>query len=56
MMMPLMQGVLYNLAVCGWQHWNKNARIHGNSVGAKMRRWWYGVNKWAIPPEKRRAF
>ncbi|RYP71029.1 hypothetical protein DL771_005124 [Monosporascus sp. 5C6A] len=49
-MMPLAQGVLYNLAICGWQHWNRNARIHGNSVGARVRRWWYGVNNWALPP------
>ncbi|EMR62539.1 hypothetical protein UCREL1_10524 [Eutypa lata UCREL1] len=50
MMMPLAQGVLYNLAICGWQHWNRNAQVHGNSVGARMRRWWYGVNNWALPP------
>ncbi|RYP21230.1 hypothetical protein DL765_002369 [Monosporascus sp. GIB2] len=52
MMMPLAQGVLYNLAICGWQHWNRNARIHGNSVGARVRRWWYGVNSWALPPRE----
>ncbi|KAL2270396.1 hypothetical protein VTJ83DRAFT_2580 [Remersonia thermophila] len=50
--MPFMQGILYNLALCGWQQWNRNARIHGSSVGARLRRWWYGVNNWAIPPEK----
>ena len=50
MMMPLAQGVLYNLAICGWQHWNRNARVHGSGVGARLRRWWYGVNGWALPP------
>ncbi|KAI1460593.1 DUF1770-domain-containing protein [Annulohypoxylon moriforme] len=50
MMMPFAQGVLYNLAICGWHHWNKNARISGNSTGARLRRWWYGVNKWPLPP------
>ncbi len=50
MMMPLAQGVLYNLAICGWQHWNRNAQVHGGSVGARVRRWWYGVNNWALPP------
>ncbi|KAI1213109.1 DUF1770-domain-containing protein [Annulohypoxylon truncatum] len=48
-MMPFAQGVLYNLAICGWHHWNKNARLSGNSTGARLRRWWYGVNKWPLP-------
>ncbi|KAK0622921.1 hypothetical protein B0T14DRAFT_514778 [Immersiella caudata] len=50
-MMPFMQGVLYNLAICGWQYWNKNAQVHGSSIGARVRRWWYGVNNWKIPPQ-----
>ena len=53
-MMPFMQGVLYNLAICGWQFYNRNAQIRGSSLGAKVRRWWYGVNNWPIPSEKRR--
>ncbi|KAK4123208.1 DUF1770-domain-containing protein [Parathielavia appendiculata] len=52
-MMPFVQGILYNLAICGWQHWNRNARIHGSSIGARLRRWWYGVNNWPIPPERK---
>jgi hypothetical protein len=51
-MMPFMQGILYNLAICGWQYWNKNAQVHGSSIGARVRRWWYGVNNWKIPPQK----
>lgn len=47
--MPLAQGVLYNLAIVGWQHWNRNARLSGGSVGARLRRWWYGVNRWPLP-------
>ncbi|TLS23022.1 uncharacterized protein PpBr36_05846 [Pyricularia pennisetigena] len=53
-MMPLLQGTLYNLAWCGWQYWNKTAQIHGSTAGARLRRWWYGVNNWKIPPERRR--
>ncbi|KAI5928364.1 hypothetical protein F4810DRAFT_664 [Camillea tinctor] len=53
-MMPFAQGILYNLAICGFQHWNRNAQLSGNSAGARIRRWWYGVNKWALP-EKARA-
>ncbi|KAI0115211.1 DUF1770-domain-containing protein [Daldinia grandis] len=49
MMMPFAQGVLYNLALHGWHHWNKNAQISGTSVGARLRRWWYGVNNWPLP-------
>ncbi|KAI0526474.1 hypothetical protein F5B22DRAFT_641618 [Xylaria bambusicola] len=48
-MMPLAQGVLYNLAIVGWQHWNQNAQMSGSSVGARLRRWWYGVNNWPLP-------
>ncbi|OTB06810.1 hypothetical protein M426DRAFT_318523 [Hypoxylon sp. CI-4A] len=52
-MMPFAQGVLYNLAICGWHHWNKNARLSGNSAGARLRRWWYGVNNWPLPAKAR---
>ncbi|KAI8964100.1 DUF1770-domain-containing protein [Daldinia sp. FL1419] len=55
MMMPFAQGVLYNLALHGWHHWNKNAQISGNSVGARLRRWWYGVNNWPLPPSARES-
>ncbi|KAH7162643.1 hypothetical protein B0J13DRAFT_517895 [Dactylonectria estremocensis] len=49
-MMPLAQGLLYNLFLCGWQHWNRNARLHGNTIGARARRWWYEVNNWPLHP------
>ncbi|KAK0673889.1 hypothetical protein QBC41DRAFT_310839 [Cercophora samala] len=52
MMMPLVQGVAYNLAICGWQHWNRNARLSGQSLGARVRRWWWGVNNWPVPGER----
>ncbi|KAI2637330.1 hypothetical protein GGS21DRAFT_472494 [Xylaria nigripes] len=48
-MMPLAQGVLYNLGLLGFQHWNRNARMSGGSAGARLRRWWYRVNNWALP-------
>jgi hypothetical protein len=54
MMMPFAQGILYNLAICGWHHWNKTAQISGNSVGARVRRWWYGVNNWPLPSQPRK--
>ncbi|KAL7626378.1 hypothetical protein AAE478_003150 [Parahypoxylon ruwenzoriense] len=52
MMMPFAQGILYNLAICGWHHWNRNAQLGGNSAGARLRRWWYEVNKWPLPDTK----
>ncbi|KAI1085830.1 hypothetical protein F5B20DRAFT_20700 [Whalleya microplaca] len=55
MMMPFAQGVLYNLAICGWQHWNRNAQMSGNSAGARIRRWWYQVNKWPLPERAKKA-
>ncbi|KAK7441868.1 hypothetical protein Landi51_09858 [Colletotrichum acutatum] len=33
-MMPLIQGVVYNLFLIGWHHWNKNAQVHGSSIAA----------------------
>lgn len=58
-MMPLIQGVVYNIALCGWQHWNKNAQLSGNTIGARARRWWYSVNNWPItekPAKKEKWF
>ncbi|KAI5868153.1 hypothetical protein GGS23DRAFT_544298 [Durotheca rogersii] len=49
MMMPFAQGVLYNLALCGWHHWNRHAQLSGGSAGARLRRWWYEVNNWTLP-------
>ncbi|KAM0559622.1 hypothetical protein ACHAPJ_004146 [Fusarium lateritium] len=54
-LMPLTQGLVYNLFLCGWQHWNRNARLHGNTLGARVRRWWWGVNNWHIPTHNKRA-
>ncbi|CAN8096831.1 unnamed protein product [Discula destructiva] len=48
LLMPLLQGVVYNLAWCGWTYWKRNAQMSGNGVGARVRRWWWGVNNWPI--------
>ncbi|RDA92226.1 hypothetical protein CP533_5700 [Ophiocordyceps camponoti-saundersi (nom. inval.)] len=53
MIMPLAQGLIYNLVLNGWQYSRRNARFHGTSSGARLRRWWYGVNNWAIPSRER---
>lgn len=43
------QGVLWTLLLNGWRHWNRSAKFSGQSVGARIRRWWWGVNNWKIP-------
>ncbi|WPH03378.1 Hypothetical protein R9X50_00625700 [Acrodontium crateriforme] len=50
-LMPLVQGLTWTLVVAGWRHWNAATKFGGRSVGAKVRRWWWGVNNWKIPDE-----
>lgn len=47
---PLSQGVVWNLLLHGWRAWNVASKFHGQSVGARVRRWWWQTNNWAIPP------
>lgn len=51
MLLPLTQGILWNMAAIGWKFWNKGAKFSGKSVGAKVRRWWWDVNNWKMPGE-----
>ena len=53
-LLPLSQGLIWNLLLCGWQQWNRTAQLHGNSIGVRVRRWWYGVNNWTIPKQQTR--
>lgn len=46
--MPLMQGMVWSLALHGWRYWNRSAKLSGNSVGSRVRRWWYTVNDWPL--------
>ncbi|CAK3861883.1 hypothetical protein CBER1_08088 [Lecanosticta acicola] len=48
-LMPLVQGMVWSLVVAWWRHWNTATKFSGQSVGAKIRRWWWGVNNWPIP-------
>ena len=47
-LLPLAQGTLWTLALGGWKYWNKGAAIGGQSVGARVRKWWWNVNNWDI--------
>ncbi|KIW04971.1 uncharacterized protein PV09_04133 [Verruconis gallopava] len=52
-MLPLLQGFTWSLIVFGWRHWNRASQFSGATIGARIRRWWWGVNNWRIPDEKR---
>ncbi|KAL3476132.1 DUF1770-domain-containing protein [Aspergillus californicus] len=49
-LLPLVQGTLWTLALSGWRFWNRNASLGGQTLGSRVRRWWYGVNNWKLPP------
>lgn len=49
--MPLAQGLVWTLVVSGWRHWNSTTKFGGQTVGAKIRRWWWGVNNWKLPQD-----
>ena len=51
-LLPLLQGTLWTLVLVGWRHWNKATRFQGSHLGARIRRWWWDVNNWKIPPEE----
>jgi hypothetical protein len=44
---------MWTLILNGWRHWNREAKFSGQSVGARIRRWWWGVNKWTLPTERK---
>ncbi|KAL4942647.1 hypothetical protein BDV06DRAFT_158983 [Aspergillus oleicola] len=48
--LPLIQGTLWTLALSGWRFWNRNASLSGQTLGSRVRRWWYEVNNWHLPP------
>ncbi|KAK4545273.1 hypothetical protein LTR36_003453 [Oleoguttula mirabilis] len=47
--MPLVQGMAWTLIVSGWGFFNRGTQFSGQTVGAKIRRWWWGVNNWKVP-------
>ncbi|RMD43113.1 hypothetical protein DV735_g2071, partial [Chaetothyriales sp. CBS 134920] len=50
-LLPLAQGVLWNLVMFGWRYSNRASKFSGQSVGAKVRKWWWGLNNWKLPAE-----
>ena len=51
-LMPLLQGTVWSLALHGWRYWNRTAQLSGNGVGSRVRRWWYKTNNWTLPKLK----
>ncbi len=51
-LLPLLQGTFWTLALQGWRFWNRTAKFSGANVGSRIRRWWWGVNNWEIPAER----
>ncbi|TLD27476.1 DUF1770-domain-containing protein [Venturia nashicola] len=54
--LPLVQGTVWSLALFGWRHWNRASQLSGASIGARVRRWWWGVNNWDFTPKPRATF
>ncbi|RMZ83612.1 hypothetical protein DV738_g906, partial [Chaetothyriales sp. CBS 135597] len=50
-LLPLAQGVLWNLVMFGWRYSNRASKFSGQSVGAKVRKWWWGLNNWKLPTD-----
>jgi hypothetical protein len=48
-LLPLVQGVLWNFVLFGWRHFNRGTKFQGETIGAKVRKWWWGVNNWKLP-------
>lgn len=47
--MPLIQGMAWTLIVSGWRYFNRSTKFSGQSIGAKIRRWWWETNGWKVP-------
>jgi len=51
--MPLVQGMVWTLIVAGWRFANRSSQFSGQTVGAKIRRWWWETNNWVIPTDSK---
>lgn len=48
-LLPLVQGIVWNLLMTGWRFWNRGTKFQGQTFGARIRKWWWGVNNWKLP-------
>ena len=54
-LLPLAQGILWNFVVFGWRHLNRGTKFQGETIGAKVRKWWWEVNNWKLPQSAAKA-
>lgn len=54
LLFPLAQGIGYHLIISGWRFWNRGVKFRGEGIGARVRKWWWGVNGWRLPKEATR--
>lgn len=47
-LLPLFQGLTWTLVLAGWRYWNRGVTLQGMGWGARVRRWWWGVNGWDV--------
>lgn len=54
-LLPLIQGIGYHMLISGWRYMNRGTQFTGQSMGARLRKWWWEVNNWKIPATKSEA-
>lgn len=54
-LLPLVQGIGYHLLISGWRFMNRGSKFAGEGIGARVRKWWWGVNGWTMPKDARRT-
>lgn len=42
------------MIISGWRFWNRGVKFRGEGIGARVRKWWWGVNGWRLPKEATR--
>lgn len=52
-LLPLVQGLVWNMAMFGWRYWNRDVKFAGEGIGVRVRKWWWNVNNWNIPAQKK---
>ncbi|EFR00681.1 hypothetical protein MGYG_03686 [Nannizzia gypsea CBS 118893] len=49
MILPLLQGTLWTLALSGWRHWTRGARASGRATGLTLRQLWFKLTNGKMP-------
>lgn len=54
-LLPLLQGVGYHLLISGWRYWNRASKFTGQTLGTRIRIWWWRLNSWPIPQDIKKS-